>query len=103
MPPGRACGASRSFVPNESTTASGFRASIASISIVASNTNRRFGDTTVAPASDTLTTAKSGSSTIVRSRLLICATALVNGLSLATRNVDDFDGCGVVVVDPFLP
>lgn len=35
--------------------------------------------------------------------MLICATALVNGLTLATRNVADFDGCGVAIVDPFRP
>ena len=33
--------------------------------------------------------------------MLIAATALVHGLTLATRNVPDFKGCGVVVVDPF--
>ena len=34
--------------------------------------------------------------------MLIAATALVHGLTLATRNVTDFNGCGVVVIDPFL-
>jgi len=40
---------------------------------------------------------------VAQADMLICATALVNGLSLATRNVGDFDGCGVIVVDPFRP
>ena len=33
--------------------------------------------------------------------LLIAAIALSQGFSVATRNVDDFDGCGVVVIDPW--
>lgn len=33
--------------------------------------------------------------------MLIAATALVHGLTLATRNLRDFDGCGVTVVNPF--
>ncbi len=32
---------------------------------------------------------------------LIAATALVHGLTVATRNVRDFEGAGVVVVDPW--
>lgn len=32
---------------------------------------------------------------------LIAATALVNGLTVVTRNVRDFEGTGVVVVDPW--
>ena len=32
---------------------------------------------------------------------LIAATALVHGLTVATRNVRDFDGTGVVVVNPW--
>ncbi len=32
---------------------------------------------------------------------LIAATALVNGLSVVTRNVRDFEGTGVVVIDPW--
>lgn len=38
---------------------------------------------------------------VAQADMLICATALVHGLTLATRNRGDFDGCGVVVVDPF--
>ena len=33
--------------------------------------------------------------------MLIAATARVHQLTLLTRNVRDFDGCGVEVVDPF--
>jgi len=33
--------------------------------------------------------------------MLIAATALVEGLTLATRNVADFGGCGLAVIDPF--
>jgi toxin FitB len=35
--------------------------------------------------------------------LLIAATAHEHGLSLATRNVRDFDGCGIPLVNPFQP
>ena len=34
---------------------------------------------------------------------LIAATALVHGLTVATRNVTDFEGMGVVVVNPWEP
>ncbi len=33
--------------------------------------------------------------------MLIAATALVHQLSLATRNVRDFAGCGVTLINPF--
>ena len=33
--------------------------------------------------------------------MLIAATALAHGLTLATRNVRDFESCGVSLVDPF--
>ncbi len=33
--------------------------------------------------------------------MLIAATAAVYGLTLVTRNVSDFDGCGIVVLNPF--
>ncbi|HVV85214.1 MAG TPA: type II toxin-antitoxin system VapC family toxin [Kofleriaceae bacterium] len=33
--------------------------------------------------------------------MLIAATAAVHGVSLATRNVLDFEDCGVLVVNPF--
>ena len=33
--------------------------------------------------------------------MLIAATAQVHQLSLATRNLRDFDGCGIPVVNPF--
>lgn len=38
-----------------------------------------------------------------QANMLIAATAIVHGLTLATRNVADFAGCGVVIVDPFSP
>jgi predicted nucleic acid-binding protein len=31
----------------------------------------------------------------------IAAIAMVNGASLATRNVSDFEGCGIEVIDPW--
>jgi predicted nucleic acid-binding protein len=33
--------------------------------------------------------------------MLIAATAAEHGVTLATRNVRDFEGCGIRVVDPF--
>lgn len=33
--------------------------------------------------------------------MLICATAAVHGLTLVTRNVSDFQGCGVALLNPF--
>lgn len=33
--------------------------------------------------------------------MLIAATAQIHQLALATRNVRDFEGCGIRVVDPF--
>jgi predicted nucleic acid-binding protein len=33
---------------------------------------------------------------------LIAATALVQGLTVVTRNVKDFEGTGVVIIDPWL-
>lgn len=33
--------------------------------------------------------------------MLIAATAAFHGLTLATRNVRHFDGCGITLVDPF--
>lgn len=35
--------------------------------------------------------------------MLIAATAQVHALTLVTRNVRDFDGCGVAVLNPFQP
>jgi predicted nucleic acid-binding protein len=34
--------------------------------------------------------------------MLIAATASAHGLTLATRNKRDFDGCGIAVFDPFV-
>jgi len=33
--------------------------------------------------------------------MLIGATALVEGLTLVTRNVGDFEGCGIALLNPF--
>jgi hypothetical protein len=33
--------------------------------------------------------------------MLITATALAHGLTLVTRNVDDFKDCGVTILNPF--
>lgn len=33
--------------------------------------------------------------------MMIAATAKVHGLTVVTRNVQDFEGCGVPVLDPF--
>ncbi len=35
--------------------------------------------------------------------MLIAATAQVHALTLVTRNVRDFDGCGIALLDPFSP
>jgi len=32
---------------------------------------------------------------------LIAAIALVHGLTLVTRNIQDFDGAGAIVIDPW--
>jgi predicted nucleic acid-binding protein len=37
------------------------------------------------------------------SDLLIGATALLHRTSLATRNTADFDGCGIEIINPFVP
>ena len=37
------------------------------------------------------------------SDILIGATALLHRTSLATRNTADFDGCGIVIINPFVP
>jgi predicted nucleic acid-binding protein len=33
--------------------------------------------------------------------MLIAATAAIHGLTLVTRNLSDFDGCGISVLNPF--
>ncbi len=35
--------------------------------------------------------------------MLIAATAQLHALTLVTRNVHDFDGCGIAVLNPFTP
>jgi predicted nucleic acid-binding protein len=39
---------------------------------------------------------------VAQADMLIAATALAHGLTLATRNTKDFDGCGVALFDPFV-
>ncbi len=34
--------------------------------------------------------------------MLIAATAIVSGRTLATRNTRDFERCGVAIFDPFV-
>lgn len=38
---------------------------------------------------------------VAQADMLIAATALTHGLTLATRNTRDFEACGVTVIDPF--
>jgi predicted nucleic acid-binding protein len=33
--------------------------------------------------------------------MLIAATAQAHNLTLVTRNIRDFDGCGIALLDPF--
>lgn len=38
---------------------------------------------------------------VAQADMLVAASALTEGLVLATRNVRDFEGCGVALVNPF--
>lgn len=38
---------------------------------------------------------------VAQADMLIAATAIIHGLTLATRNTRDFDACGVTLLDPF--
>lgn len=38
---------------------------------------------------------------VAQADMLIAASALVRGLTLVTRNVADFEGCGLALLDPF--
>jgi predicted nucleic acid-binding protein len=38
---------------------------------------------------------------VAQADMLIAATALVHGLTLATRNVSDFEDCGAIIFNPF--
>lgn len=38
---------------------------------------------------------------VAQADMLIAATAIVAGLTLATRNTGDFEGCGIAMINPF--
>jgi predicted nucleic acid-binding protein len=38
---------------------------------------------------------------VAQADMLIAATSIVTGLTLATRNTSDFDGCGIAMINPF--
>jgi predicted nucleic acid-binding protein len=38
---------------------------------------------------------------VAQADMLIAACALTHGLTLVTRNLDDFEGCGIALLDPF--
>jgi predicted nucleic acid-binding protein len=44
---------------------------------------------------------ETGGRRLAQADALIAATAIVHGLTLATRNTRDFVGCGVALFDPF--
>lgn len=41
--------------------------------------------------------------TRLQADMLIAATAQIHGLTLVTRNTRDFEGCGIGLLNPFLP
>ena len=56
----------------------------------------------IARAAGELRAAREGAGhRLAQADAMIAATALVHGLTLATRNVRDFTGCGVALFDPF--
>jgi len=58
--------------------------------------------TAIARASGELrATRETNGRPVAMADMLIAATALVHGLTLVTRNVRDFEGCGVRLLDPF--
>ena len=57
---------------------------------------------TIARASGELRAAREARGRrVAQADMLIAATALAHGLTLATRNVKDFEGCGVRLFNPF--
>ncbi len=57
---------------------------------------------TIARAAGELRAAReSAGRRVAQADMLIAATALVRGLTLATRNVPDFEGSGVALLNPF--
>ncbi len=60
-------------------------------------------DRVIARAGGELRAAREASGRrVAQADMLIAATALVHGLTLATRNGRDFEGCGVTILDPFV-
>jgi predicted nucleic acid-binding protein len=39
---------------------------------------------------------------VAQADMLIAASALIRGLTLVTRNVGDFEGCGIALINPFV-
>lgn len=59
---------------------------------------------TIARASGELRAARERNGRrVAQADALIAATAVVHGLTLATRNVDDFADFGALIFDPFAP
>lgn len=57
---------------------------------------------TIAKAAGELRAAREGAGRrVAQADMLIAATAVVRGLTLATRNVRDFQACGVALLNPF--
>jgi len=57
---------------------------------------------TIAKAAGELRAAReSAGRRVAQADMLIAATAVVRGLTLATRNVRDFEACGVALINPF--
>jgi len=56
----------------------------------------------IARASGELRAAREGRGRrVAMADMLIAATALTHGLTLVTRNLSDFEGCGVMLFNPF--
>ena len=53
------------------------------------------------PDTGVLAWLKGRGQTSTQADMLIAATAQIHGLTVVTRNVRDFDGCGIAVLNPF--